>query len=70
MTKPEPLEVTAGSGNLYRDFGYDNADALLMKDLGCSANASRTFQIMGSDDIAAKRDIKLKLKLCSKNCLF
>jgi putative nucleotidyltransferase with HDIG domain len=33
--------------------------ALLMKDLGCSANASRTFQIMGSDDIAAKRDIKL-----------
>ena len=33
MTKPEPLEVTAGSGNLYRDFGYDNADALLMKDL-------------------------------------
>ena len=33
MTKPEPLEVIHGSGNLYRDFGYDNADALLMKDL-------------------------------------
>lgn len=33
MTKPEPIEVIHGSGNLYRDFGYDNADALLMKDL-------------------------------------
>jgi putative nucleotidyltransferase with HDIG domain len=33
--------------------------AALMKDLGCSSNASRTFQIMGSDDIAAKRDAKL-----------
>ena len=32
--------------------------ALLLKDAGCSANASRLFQIMGSDDIAAKRDIK------------
>ena len=31
--KSEPLEVVHGSGNLYRDFGYDNADALLFKDL-------------------------------------
>ena len=31
--KPEPLKVIHGSGNLYRDFGYDNADALLLKDL-------------------------------------
>ena len=31
--KSEPLEVVHGSGNLYRDFGYDNADALLLKDL-------------------------------------
>ena len=31
--EPEPLEVIHGSGNLYRDFGYDNADALLLKDL-------------------------------------
>ena len=31
--KREPLEVIHGSGNLYRDFGYDNADALLLKDL-------------------------------------
>ena len=30
--EPEPLEVIHGSGNLYRDFGYDNADALLLKD--------------------------------------
>ena len=33
MIKPEPLEVIHGSGNLYRDFGYDNADALLLKAL-------------------------------------
>ncbi len=33
MIKPEPLEVVHGSGNLYRDFGHDNADALLLKDL-------------------------------------
>ena len=32
MIKPEPLEVVHGSGNLYRDFGRDNADALLLKD--------------------------------------
>ena len=25
--KSEPLEVTRGSGNVYRDFGYDNPDA-------------------------------------------
>jgi putative nucleotidyltransferase with HDIG domain len=32
--------------------------ALLMKDAGCSANASRMFQILGADDIQAKRDVK------------
>ena len=32
--------------------------ALLMKDAGCSTNASRMFQIFGTDDIAAKRDVK------------
>jgi len=32
--------------------------ALLMKDAGCSTNASRMFQILGTDDIQAKRDIK------------
>jgi putative nucleotidyltransferase with HDIG domain len=30
--------------------------ALLMKDAGCSTNASRMMQILGSDDIAGKRD--------------
>lgn len=28
---PEPLEVIHGSGNVYRDFGYENADALQFK---------------------------------------
>jgi len=32
--------------------------ALLMKDAGCSTNASRMFQILGTDDIQAKRDVK------------
>jgi putative nucleotidyltransferase with HDIG domain len=32
--------------------------ALLMKDAGCSGNSSRMFQILGSDDIKAKRDVK------------
>lgn len=32
--------------------------ALLMKDAGCSSNASRMFQILGTDDIRAKRDVK------------
>jgi putative nucleotidyltransferase with HDIG domain len=30
--------------------------ALLMKDAGCSTNASRMMQILGTDDIAGKRD--------------
>jgi putative nucleotidyltransferase with HDIG domain len=32
--------------------------ALLMKDAGCSTNASKMFQILGTDDIQAKRDVK------------
>ena len=31
--KPEPLEITRGSGNVFRDLGYENADALQMKAL-------------------------------------
>ena len=31
--KTEPLEVTRGSGNVFRDLGYVNADALQMKAL-------------------------------------
>ena len=31
--KPEPLEVIHGSGNLYRDFGYSDADSLLLRDV-------------------------------------
>ncbi|HYA16351.1 MAG TPA: HD domain-containing phosphohydrolase [Bryobacteraceae bacterium] len=32
--------------------------ALLMKDAGCSSNASRLAQMLGSDDVMAKRDVK------------
>ncbi len=34
--------------------------ALLLKDCGCSANASKTFHAMGADDLKAKRDVKTK----------
>jgi putative nucleotidyltransferase with HDIG domain len=32
--------------------------ALLMKDAGCSSNASKMFQILGTDDIKGKHDVK------------
>jgi len=32
--------------------------ALLLKDCGCSANASKTFNALGSDDLKAKHDVK------------
>ena len=31
--KPEALELIHGSGNVYRDFGYPDADTRLLKDL-------------------------------------
>jgi putative nucleotidyltransferase with HDIG domain len=34
--------------------------ALLLKDSGCSTNAARLHQIMGADEIQAKREIKLQ----------
>lgn len=32
--------------------------ALLLKDCGCSANASMTYHALGADDLKAKRDVK------------
>ncbi len=32
--------------------------ALLLKDCGCSSNASKMFHALGSDDLKAKRDVK------------
>ncbi len=34
--------------------------ALLLKDSGCSSNAARMHQILGSDDIQAKREVKFE----------
>jgi putative nucleotidyltransferase with HDIG domain len=34
--------------------------ALLLKDSGCSTNAARMHQILGSDDIKAKREVKFE----------
>lgn len=44
------LEIET-KGNLYY--------ALLMKDAGCSSNASRLYQLFESDEIQAKRDVKV-----------
>src|ERR1700733_11822400 len=33
--------------------------ATLLKDAGCSTNASKMFHALGSDDIKAKREVKL-----------
>jgi len=68
LTEGQPMghsERTCVIGmRLGQELGLDEEElghlyyALLMKDAGCSSNASRMFQIMGSDDIAAKRDVK------------
>ncbi|HST12823.1 MAG TPA: HD domain-containing phosphohydrolase [Terriglobales bacterium] len=34
--------------------------ALLMKDAGCSSNSARMHQILGSDDLRAKREVKFE----------
>src|SRR5580692_4165957 len=34
--------------------------ALLLKDSGCSSNSARMHAILGSDDIQAKREVKLQ----------
>ncbi|GAB4173145.1 MAG: HD domain-containing protein [Roseiflexaceae bacterium] len=39
----------------YHDLFY----ALLLKDLGCSSNAAKVVQLLGSDDFAAKQDMKV-----------
>ena len=47
------LAANADSGGL-GDLYY----ALLLKDAGCSSNASRLFHILSADEIQAKRDVK------------
>lgn len=42
------------SATLSADLFY----GLLLKDCGCSGNASKTFHAFGSDDLKAKRDVK------------
>src|SRR5207249_1520009 len=38
----------------HRDLYY----ALLLKDVGCSSNAARVYELFGGDDRAAKRELK------------
>lgn len=50
--------------NIAREIGLSERDqqdlfyALLLKDCGCSGNASKTYHALGSDDLKAKRDVK------------
>jgi len=39
---------------------HDLYYALLLKDAGCSSNSARMHQILGSDDIRAKREVKFE----------
>ena len=41
------------------DMQTDLYYALLMKDAGCSSNASRMFALLGTDEIKAKRDVRV-----------
>ncbi len=43
---------------LKEDLQADLYYALLLKDAGCSSNASQIYNALASDDIAAKRDVK------------
>jgi hypothetical protein len=47
-------EIMGVPGEQRSDLYY----ALLLKDAGCSSNASRMYQIFGGDDIKAKREVK------------
>ena len=68
LTEGQPLghaeRCCVAGMNIGREMGLPEAElqdlyyALLMKDLGCSANSSKMYHLLGSDDIAAKRDIK------------
>lgn len=39
---------------------YDLYFALLLKDTGCSSNAARMHEVFGSDDLKAKREVKMQ----------
>ncbi|MEO7145682.1 MAG: HD domain-containing phosphohydrolase, partial [Bryobacteraceae bacterium] len=48
----------AGYIGLAEEYQADLYYALLLKDAGCSSNASRLFHILTADEIRAKRDVK------------
>ena len=52
-------DADSGRDWLSRAFRQDLFYATLLKDAGCSTNASKMFHALGSDDIKAKREVKL-----------
>ncbi len=68
LTEGQPLghaqRCCVAGMNIGLEMGLPEAEledlyyALLMKDAGCSTNASKMYHLLGSDDIAAKRDVK------------
>jgi putative nucleotidyltransferase with HDIG domain len=67
LTEGQPLghaeRCCVAGMNIGREMGLPEAElqdlyyALLLKDAGCSANSSKMFHLLGSDEISAKRDI-------------
>jgi HD-GYP domain-containing protein (c-di-GMP phosphodiesterase class II) len=51
------MKIAASLGLTDRDF-YDLYFALLLKDTGCSSNATRMQEVFGGDDLKAKREVK------------
>ncbi len=49
--EPEPLEVIHGSGNVFRDFGYENADALQFK----ASLASKILKTLDSEGLTVRQ---------------
>ena len=49
--KPEPLEVTHGSGNVFRDFGYPDADVLHLK----ASLAGQIIKILDREGLSVRQ---------------
>lgn len=68
LTEGQPpghaIRCTVIGMRIAEELGLDLEDrsrlyyALLLKDAGCSTNASKMFQMLGTDEISAKRDVK------------
>src|SRR3569623_1363592 len=49
--KDEPLEIVRGSGNVYRDLGYENADVMQLK----SILAAKIIKLMDEEGLSVRK---------------